>query len=397
MKNVILLMCAVMALLATGCSDDDQGVKLSTVEMTVSLPDEYSSLSADSVSVTLKNVSTGHVYSGKTDSDGKVGLTVEEGVYNISASVEKASLSEMGAMLAFQAAQSGISISGVTVKRNLSLEFAALSKEWLIREIYLTGSKTPGNKNYLNDQYVVIYNNSDETLYADGLSFCETYQMTTGLETVNWSQFLPSRVAAGAVYTVPGTGKEHPVAPGKGIVLASLGVNHTLGEYNPNSKADMSKADFEWFDGDKDVDVPEVPNLDKKFCYSATTLILNSQGAKSYFIFKLPEDMELDAFLAENAVSVPNASGSKNLPSYAIPVKYIYDGVEFAKDGNLGAHALPSAVDAGYTYTSGIGSGKVVRRKVASWAGERAILQDTNNSSSDFELAQEPSPYTVAK
>lgn len=391
MKRVVLVVYALVALFLVSCSDDDNGVRLSAVRVTVDFPEKYQSLLADSVTVVFENTADKRIYTAKTDVTGVVELTVEEGVYNISASVEKLSAEEHGATLSFQVAESGVGVSGLTVTRTLHLELAALNKEWLIREIYYSGTKTVGDKSYYNDQYVVIYNNSNRTLYADGLSFCESYQ-TTAYKTnfMKWSTFLPGRIAAEAIYTIPGNGTEHPVKPGEGVVLTRLAVNHTLPEFQSRSTVDMSKADFEWSDGVNDADVAEVPNLIKNFCYTKTTWLLNIQGTKSYFIFKLDEGMDMKSFMDANYIEGTNSGSGKTTPAYAVPVRYIYDGVEVSQKDVLKEKALPSSVDAGYTYCTASSSGKVVSRKVASWDGERAILQDTNNSANDFNTDQEP-------
>ena len=285
------------------------------------------------------------------------------------------------------------------------MQLAALNKEWLIREVYLTCSKTTAGKAYQKDAYFVLYNNTDQTLYADGLSICETYQTTAAKQPAanptDWTIFWPKRVAVAFIYTVPGSGKEHAVAPGGSLVIADLAVNHTLAEYSSTSKADLSKANFEWYDEGTtlDSDVPEVPNMIKTFSTSNTIWLPNMQGNKSYFIFKLDEGMNMAAFLEANHVTdVLKPNGKDYYDTYAIPVEYIYDAVEFSSQQSLVADkALPTALDNGFTYSSGTGSGKAVRRKVASWDGDRAILQDTNNSTNDFIANQDPSPYIIPK
>lgn len=57
--------------------------------------------------------------------------------------------------------------------------------------------------------------------------------------------------------------------------------------------------------------------------------------------------------------------------------------------------ALPSSIDAGYSYTDASGNGKSVRRKVERWENGRAYLQDTNNSSDDFVTGQTPTPFVI--
>jgi len=48
-----------------------------------------------------------------------------------------------------------------------------------------------------------------------------------------------------------------------------------------------------------------------------------------------------------------------------------------------------------YTYCNAANTGKSVRRKVLKWENGRAILQDTNNSASDFIPNATPKPGLV--
>ncbi|MNP70531.1 hypothetical protein D3C76_1667780 [compost metagenome] len=56
---------------------------------------------------------------------------------------------------------------------------------------------------------------------------------------------------------------------------------------------------------------------------------------------------------------------------------------------------LPETVDAGLTYVGVANSGRSVIRKVKSTIGQRAVLMDTNNSSEDFEVNNNPTPREI--
>ena len=375
MRTTILIIGTVFAFILAACSESDNEVKFTTVTVHAQMPEEYASLAGDGLKVTLTNTSTNRGVSGTTDTDGKWSTLVEEGVYHIKIAGEKISTTDtVGAVsLLFQASKQSHSVAG------------------------LAGSKTPADKFYQKDQFIEIFNNSDDTLYADGLAIGETYITTSTTSAVRWDQFLPDRIAVQAYYSIPGNGKDYPVAPGKSVVIANKALNHKGDEaLNPNSPVDLSNADFEWVDANApDIDVPEVPNLIKHFCYTATIWVLNQQGTKSYFIFR--PDKEVETFMNENFVQVPNAAGSKLLDGYAIPRTLIFDGVELSKKDGLKVKALPSSIDAGYSYTDASGNGKSIRRKVERWENGRAYLQDTNNSSNDFLTGQTPAPFVISQ
>lgn len=397
MKTTILAIFALLTLAFTACSESDNEVRFTTVTIQAQMPEDHASLKEDGLTVSLTNTGTNKTVSGVTDTDGKWSTLVEEGVYHIQVKGEKISNSDtVGAVvLLFQADRQSVSISGVEQNLVMELEYSQTGSPWLIKEIYFAGSKTPANKSYQKDQFIEIFNNSDDTLYADGLAICESYATSSTVSTVKWNQFLPDRIAVQALYSIPGTGKDYPVAPGKSVVIANKALNHKGdASLNPNSPVDLSKADFEWVDANApDIDVPEVPNLIKNFCYTATIWVLNQQGTKAYFIFRPDTDME--TFMEKNFVQVMNAAGTKLLESYAVPRELIFDGVELSKKDELKEKSLPSSIDSGYSYTDAVGNGKSIRRKVERWANGRAYLQDTNNSTLDFLTGQTPAPSVI--
>jgi len=169
-----------------------------------------------------------------------------------------------------------------------------------------------------------------------------------------------------------------------------LGINHKTS--NLNSPVDLSKANFEWYDSGKDVDVPEVPNMIRNFCYSNTIWVLHVKGYHAYAIFKAPGTYA--DFLSQNTVSVQTASGS-SVTRIRVPNALILDGVELGAAGTIGSKSLSSSIDVSYTFCDGSYIGKSVRRKVLSRVNGRAILQDTNNSGKDFISNAIPKPWEV--
>ena len=404
-RSVFSLLLASVWLLA-GCSKDS--VELVDVTLKVTLPaDEIitpQTLSGDPAvgfDVTFTNTSSLDETKVQTDAQGIAKAQLEQGVYSISVyGTYKANGKEM----IYQSNVTSQSISLPTEGNSITLpevtpELATVSGGWVIKEIYFSGTRTQANKAYYGDQYITLYNNSDQVLYADGLCISQTAQYTTGTsEQTYYSQFLPGAVLADLILQVPGTGKQYPVQPGECFVVANQGLDHTK---LANSKADMSKADFEWVDEGTslDVDVPEVPNMKTLYGYSKTINIFSVQGNRSFFIYQ-PEG-DIDAFLNAAKVTVIMPAGTSK-EMFAIPSNTIIDGVQCAFKNGLKFPSVSSSVDLGFTYVgevegdSGSYSGLVVTRKVKEKAADgRYILQDTNNSTNDFLPNQEPSPYEV--
>ena len=81
---------------------------------------------------------------------------------------------------------------------------------------------------------------------------------------------------------------------------------------------------------------------------------------------------------------------SQSKKSYVIPNEWIVDAVNLSPSETFQWLTFSQTLDAGYTYVAPTGSdvtrfGKAVRRKVQQIVNGRRVLQDTNNSTDDFE------------
>jgi len=381
--------------LLAGCQLKE--VPFTKVEVTVTLPDDAVQGGKDGYVVKLTNIATGRSQSLTTDTTGVLVITAEEGVYNVEVAGQKTLTTIVSKGTTQQVFTQTVDIRGLIEKSlvtggkvsvTVPLQIAQKGNGFVIQEIYFTGSTTPANGSYYQDQYIEIYNNSDSVLYADGLSIVESNHLsnTAVSEYTNY----PNDLIVGALYTIPGDGKTYPVQPGQSVVVASLGINHKTA--NANSPVDLSKADFEWYDSGKDVDVPEVPNMIRNFCYSNTIWVLHVKGYHAYAIFKAPGTYA--DFLTQNTISVQTASGT-SVTRIKVPNSLILDGVELGTAGAIGSKSLSTSIDVSYTYCDGSYIGKSVRRKVLKSENGRAVLQDTNNSGKDFIPNATPKPWEV--
>ena len=133
------------------------------------------------------------------------------------------------------------------------------SNDLIIAEIFFAGTLRPSGNQYYGDDYVKLYNNTNHVIYADGLTLFETKFTTT--EKYDYTpNIMNEAVTVHALYTIPGSGTEHPVQPGEYMLLADTGIDHR--QANSNS-FDLSHADFEWYDlstspSSMDIDSPTV-------------------------------------------------------------------------------------------------------------------------------------------
>lgn len=113
---------------------------------------------------------------------------------------------------------------------------------------------------YPDAKYFEVYNNADTTIYLDG-----KYWGIGWLWSKDYADFpcLQSEVVRNDPYGIwsewifrfPGSGSDHPVAPGQVAVVAQSAIDHR--SILP-TLPDLSQADFEW---SSHIDNPDVPNL----------------------------------------------------------------------------------------------------------------------------------------
>ena len=132
----------------------------------------------------------------------------------------------------------------------------------LISEASFYPEYVPGACCYTYDDYLELVNNSDTTVYLDGLviALLGISQESSGggicaaTESFNND---PDGVWVYYMDSLPGTGHEYPLAPGAVAVIATDAIDHRAN--SPQDGLDLSHADFE-MTGEADVDNRSVPN-----------------------------------------------------------------------------------------------------------------------------------------
>ena len=365
------------------------------MNVTLAFPQGFTAASMpNGVEVKITNIQTGRETIAIADASGKVTTLLVEGTYNIKCSFTAKDNSDeysFGGILSnyFLAQESSVRID---------LVMADNTGGFVFKEIYFSGSKTPEGKSYPSDQFHEIYNNTNDTLYADKL--CIGVLQQSGTNPNNWvnadGSIMDDLPVTYQAWIVPGNGKDHPVYPGKSIVIAQDGINHKSDPNgNPASPVDLSKADWETYVdvGGKDVDAPAVPNLIMMYTTSAgNTEWTTSVSGSATILFRLPVDWQ--SYVA-NAANFKTSPGSTSTTKYFMVNKSnVIDAVEIvAVDETKRNKRLPISLDAGYIYLDG-GSycSKSVRRKVKMVVSGRVIYKDTNNSTVDFLHDLTPTP-----
>ena len=132
----------------------------------------------------------------------------------------------------------------------------------LLSEVSFYPEWVPGVGSYGYGGYAELANNSDTTVYLDGLVigvFMLDQEQSSGGHCAAAESFDndPDGVWVYYMDSLPGTGHDYPLAPGAVTVLATDAIDHRAN--SPQDGLDLSHANFE-MPGEADVDNPGVPN-----------------------------------------------------------------------------------------------------------------------------------------
>ena len=212
----IYLTIAVMAILQSCSKDDDNdGVKQSAVTLSIVNPDDLSSVTYSDLSVSFKELNTGKVTQNSSFTGNTLSITLPEGSYEISIDGKiKYSADGATAEASVSGYKESVVITGSTAAVALNLFLKTTQSDFVIEEVFFTGTRTAEGKQYLGDKYFRIYNNTDKVLYADGLMIAQSEFMTTDKQDYT-PNIMAQAFAAASVAVVPGTGTTYPIEPGE--------------------------------------------------------------------------------------------------------------------------------------------------------------------------------------
>lgn len=387
MKNIFIPL--LLTLLLTACDDSlSSSLTRHNVSVSVTLPDDISGESVSNPSVTFRNITSGT--ESRFEPAGDISLI--PGLYDVA--YEAAVMLPNGAEGTLRATQ-----NSVTITSDVTIHLAPLAcvetNDLIIAEIFFAGTLNPSGNSYNGDDYIKLYNNSSEVIYADGLALIESKFNTT--QKYDYTpDIMNEAVTVDAIYVIPGSGHDHPVKPGEYLLLADTGIDHR--RLNPYS-LDLSHADFEWYDvstspSNLDIDSPTVPNLDKWYCYTLSYFILHNRGFKAYGLARIPVDKEtyLKDYQYSYDYTVLSDAGSfpMTATAYKIPNEWIVDMVNCSLKASYAWTVCTPMLDMGWTSCGVIDKDKnrffhSVRRKLLYVNGDgNPVFKDTNNSTADF-------------
>lgn len=175
MKHLFKIQLAVLAslLLFTSCSDDEAERKIDVKFNAI--PKVAGALDASALLGTLvqfTEVRNQDTKSFPLDANGSVIASLPMGVYNIA--IEKNLVNAQGeeVVISLRMENVNINMAGQVIEGYVnSLPASALGKDFIFSEVFFNGETNSGRMMH-PDQYIVLFNPTEDILYADGVHCC---------------------------------------------------------------------------------------------------------------------------------------------------------------------------------------------------------------------------------
>ncbi|MDR6371104.1 hypothetical protein J2795_001850 [Chryseobacterium bernardetii] len=404
LKHVLRTLFVLWAAFAiTACSSDSNEAPEAKTSLKLELKvvsDPIQVKEYKNISIIFKELNSGFTITQELKNTNVLQVVLPSGTYNITAEGSIMYGDNSGSVEAKVAGvQNGIVINGNETSKTLDLSLkSGNSSDLILEEVFFTGTKTPEGAMYFGDQYFKITNNTDKTLYADGMLLIQSSFMTN--EKQDYSPNIMGTVlSAGAIIRIPGNGTMYPVKAGESIIIAEDAINHK--DFNPSS-INLSNASFQIFTEDSDdIDNPAVPKMVNVF----EKMVIHTQGYYAYALARMPQGMTTEALIAQNSytytynLTINGDVYPMDGTAVKIPNEWITDAVNLSVQDSFQWLVTSPSLDTGWTSVTTFDGdknrfGKAVRRKVTGKTMEgKNILKDTNNSTTDFEHGVKPSLF----
>ena len=398
---------ALLSLLLVGCKPEEtrkpaiESECAFTIEVPVGLKDAtYSDLQ-----VTIKGSQDGKEIALRPES-ATFRQKLLEGKYQVSLTAGLAYQSDrLGKVRTTVSMEESIVVKGEKSTFTLIPQYTeSVSSGFVIEELFLSPTYNPETKKSYTygEQYIKITNNSDVTLYADGLGIAQSALKSNMKRDFVDKDAIKDILPVDFLSIVPGDGTTYPVKPGASIIVANDALDHSKVF---SGAVDLSHADFEIYDRSskpkvQDTDNPEVPNLISYYKHSETVFSFHQRGCTTIALVRVPVDVatyEKDyAWSAKYVVRHKDFTKEMETKVYKVPNDWIIDAVFLGIKDKIDWRYIPDTIDAGFTgwcdsSQDKTGLGTAVIRKVEREANGRKYLKDTNNSTEDFNARIQPS------
>lgn len=241
-----------------------------------------------------------------------------------------------------------------------------------------------GGPGYTLGDYLELFNNSDRTIFLDGMilgfgwRFHHDYASGWTCSVSEPFRTDPEGIWAKRFLRFPGSGADHPVAPGASVLVARSAVDHGPIHW---SLSDLTCADFE-IGGE--ADNPDVPNLAS---VGLEPLYINTPMTGTPLFLSLPVEIEslprqTDAWSGRAWVRFPSRAILDASIGVSDWTKGVLEPIAFCSQA-IDPHfeTLPGPASSDHSSDS---PAWTLQRRVLFTSDGRKILQDTNTSMADF-------------
>lgn len=389
---------AVFCIAVSSCNEyKEDGTETRTVShrLSLNMPLNIKDATLTEGTAVLTNIRTREQYNIESFTPSDKGfiadISLPEGNYNIAVKgTISYQLNKQSIEAKVKANHENVAIGEVEQKTttDIALNVYSAQEGFVISEIFCTGTTTPDGFMYTDDQYIKIGNNSDTTMYADGIAFIESF-FTSDDKHDYQPNIMDEAMTIVAIYVVPGTGRDVPVQPGEELLIALTAIDHR--PINPNS-FDLSKADFEIYDKcshpEGDQDNPKVPNLVNWYANFEGTFVMHTRGVKSYALARPMVDMKTYMTKFRYKFGYIFRQGDFVVPmderEYFMPNSWIIDAVNLAVPTVHEWNLVSPTLDKGFTYCGHVDFDETRYNKSVIRKKEGRKWIDTNNSTEDF-------------
>lgn len=397
-QNPILALFAMLCIAFASCTNyNDNGIEpqIANHSLVLTIPLNINGATLTQTTAVLTNVETGKQYTATNfkpaGKEFETTVSVPEGNYNIAVKGTinyKVNNQNIAAKVKAECQNIAISAAEPQKTTQIALNVYSAQEGFVISEIFFTGTTTPDGFMYTDDQYIKIGNNSDTTMYADGIAFTESF-FTSDDKHDYQPDIRNEAMTISAIYVIPGTGHDVPVLPGKELLIALTAIDHR--PINPNS-FDLRKADFEIYDKSShpegDQDNPKVPNLLNWYANFNGTFVMHTRGVKSYALARPMVDQstytkqyryKFGYIFKQGDIVVP-----MNENEYFMPNAWIIDAVNLAVPTVYAWNIISARLDKGFTYCGNVDFDEARYNKAVVRKRNENGWIDTNNSTNDF-------------
>lgn len=360
------------------------------------------------LSVLMTNTTEQFSYSFESDENGIVAVRgVMPGQYTVTVSgnltaeeAESVDIDTKGEPLYLSGFISGMGLHLGAAPQLPETKLIAVSASPVIfKELYYAGSTTPNNGSYRNDTFFSIYNNSSKPqdigkLYI-GMNefyggFGESGPLWPGEKAGNYKN-----VYLKSVWKIVAEGKSFVMQPGQTLVICTMAAPHNKdAAYNLNSPVDLSEADFEAYVNDPENKYPDfnAKNMEMAFWPDYGYLWRPSVfGQGMVLVEATPEEFALFEKVTLPETFQDPFEDEEYWNCLKVPYDNVVDAVDLIQNETATeTKRFSPKLDAGFATVARTYAGLSVRRKSLPSTDGRVRLQDTNNSTADFEINEKP-------